>query len=242
MGTPLALTVRDVVEWFTTAERWSGTAGVPNRVAEHVLMSAAAVAAAVLVGVPLGVALGHRRGRAWVPAVVTTLANVARAVPSYGILVLFALAFGLPGWPGFGARPALVALFVLAVPPIVTNSYVGVREVDADARDAARGMGMTGWQLMRHVELPLAVPLMFAGIRTSAVQVVATATLAAATAWGGLGRFIVDGFAQRDETQILAGALLVALLSLMTELCLGSVQRSLSPGRQIRLPTDLRPR
>ena len=242
MGTALAVAVADVVEWFTTNEHWRGATGVPQRMVEHVLMSTAATLAAVLIGVPLGVALGHRRGRQWVSATVATLTNLARAVPSYGVLVLFALAFGLSGWPGFGARPALVALFVLAVPPIVTNSYVGVRDVDADVREAARGMGMTGWQVVRRVEAPLAAPMVLAGVRTSAVQVVATATLAAATAWGGLGRFVVDGFRQRDDAQIVAGALLVAALSVMTEIALSFVQRWLSPGRRAGLPVELRPR
>ena len=234
--------VTEVVEWFSDGEHWRGATGVPQRMVEHVLMSLAATLGAVIVGLPLGVALGHRRGRPWVSASVTTLTNLARAVPSYGVLVLFALAFGLSGWPGFGARPALVALFVLAVPPIVTNSYVGVRDVDADVREAARGMGMTGWQIVRRVEAPLAAPLMLAGIRTSAVQVVATATLAAATAWGGLGRFVVDGFRQRDEPQIVAGALLVAVLSLMTEIGLGFVQRWWAPGSRAGVPIELRPR
>ena len=242
MGEAVAVALADVADWFSSSEHWRGATGVPQRVLEHVLMSAAATLAAVLVGVPLGIALGHRRGRPWVSASVTTLTNLARAVPSYGVLVLFALAFGLSGWPGFGARPALVALFVLAVPPIVTNSYIGVRDVDADVREAARGMGMTGWQVVRRVEAPLAAPLVLAGIRTSAVQVVATATLAAATAWGGLGRFVVDGFRQRDDAQIVAGALLVAVLSLMTEMTLGFVQRWLSPGRRVGLPVELRPR
>src|SRR5439155_19701645 len=131
------------------------------------------------------------------------------------------------GWPGCRARRALVAVVALAIPPIVTNSYVGVRDVDADVREAARGMGMTGWQLLWRVELPLALPLIMAGVRTSAVQVVATATLAAATAWGGLGRFIVDGFAQRDDVQIFAGAVLVAALAVLTEVAFGVAQRML---------------
>lgn len=243
MGEALAAgVVTDAIEWFSKAEHWRGATGVPQRLLEHVLMSGAATLAAVLVGLPVGIALGHRRGRPWISASITTLTNLARAVPSYGILVLFALAFGLSGWPGFGARPALVALFVLAVPPIVTNTYVGVREVDADVREAARGMGMTGWQIVRRVEAPLAAPLVLAGIRTSAVQVVATATLAAATAWGGLGRFVVDGFRQRDEPQIVAGAVLVAVLSVMTEIALAFVQRLVSPGRRAGLPVELRPR
>src|SRR5439155_25322459 len=141
------------------------------------------------------------------------------------------------GWPGCRARRALVAVVALAIPPIVTNSYVGVRDVDADVREAARGMGMTGWELLWRVELPLAPPLAMAGIRTSAVQVVATATLAAETAGGGLGRFIVDGLAQRDDVQVFAGALRVAIRAVLTEVALASVQRRLTP-RGRRAPND----
>ena len=184
----------DVVDWFTTAEHWRGDFGVPHRMTEHVAMSAAAVVAAVLIALPVGIWLGHR-GRGGALAV--NLANVGRAVPSLAILALTQQAFGLSGWPGFGARPAFVALVALAVPPLVTNAYVGVRSVDRDVVEAARGMGMTGAELLRRVELPIALPLVMAGLRTAAVQVVATATLAAVTAWGGLGRFIVDGFGQQ---------------------------------------------
>ncbi len=212
----------EVVEWFTTAEHWRGDFGVPHRLAEHALMSLAAVVAAVVIGLPLGVWLGHR-GRGG--AVAINLTNVGRAVPSLAILALVQQAIGLSGWPGFGARPAFVALVALAVPPLVTNAYVGLRGVDRDVVEAARGMGMTGPELLRRVELPIALPLIMAGIRTSAVQVVATATLAAVTAWGGLGRFIVDGFGQQDNAQIVAGALLVGLLALVTESILARVQR-----------------
>jgi osmoprotectant transport system permease protein len=216
-----------VLHWFTVGAHWQGQDGVPHRVVEHLLMSGGAVLTALVVALPIGLGLGHT-GRGGSAAINVT--NVGRALPSFGVLVLFAQAFGLRGWPGFGARPALVALVLLAVPPIVTNTYVGVRGVDPDAKDAARGMGMTGGQMLRQVELPLALPLIMAGIRTSAVQVVATATLAAVTAWGGLGRYIVDGFAQRDNVQIFAGALLVAVLALATEITLAVAQRLLAPG------------
>jgi osmoprotectant transport system permease protein len=213
----------DVVEWFTTAEHWRGDFGVPRRLTEHAVMSGAAVLAAVLIALPVGVWLGHR-GRGGALAI--NLANVGRALPSLAILALAQQVFGLSGWPGFGARPAFVALVALAVPPLVTNAYVGMRGVDHDVVEAARGMGMTGRELLWRVELPIALPLIMAGLRTAAVQVVATATLAAVTAWGGLGRFIVDGFGQQDNAQIVAGALLVALLALVTELVLGRVQRA----------------
>ena len=214
--------VADVVEWFTTAEHWRGDFGVPHRLSEHALMSLAAVAAALVIGLPLGVWLGHR-GRGGALAI--NLSNIGRAIPSLAILALVQQAIGLSGWPGFGARPAFVALVALAVPPLVTNAYVGMREVDRDVVEAARGMGMTGGELLWRVELPIALPLVMAGVRTAAVQVVATATLAAVTAWGGLGRFIVDGFGQQDNAQIVAGALLVGLMALVTELGLAWLQR-----------------
>ncbi len=214
---------RDVAEWLTTAEHWRGDFGVPHRLTEHALMSLAAVVAAAAIGLPLGIWLGHR-GRGG--AVAINLTNVGRAIPSLAILALTQQAIGLRGWPGFGARPAFVALVALAVPPLVTNAYVGMRGVDRDVVEAARGMGMTGGELLRRVELPIALPLILAGVRTAAVQVVATATLAAVTAWGGLGRFIVDGFGQQDNAQIVAGALLVGLLALVTELTLARVQRA----------------
>ena len=221
----------DVLDWFTASAQWQGTNGIPNRFREHVVMSFAATLAACLIALPIGVALGHRPQSRKAAAVAINVANVGRAVPSYGVLVLFAVAFGLSGWPGFGARPAFVALLLLAIPPILTNAYIGVRDVDLDTRDAANGMGMTGGQVLRRVELPLAMPLILAGVRTSAVQVVATATLAALTSWGGLGRYIVDGFAQFDRPQIFAGALLVAVLAVATEAGLGVLQRLLVPGR-----------
>lgn len=214
----------DVVDWFTTAEHWRGDFGVPHRLTEHALMSAGALAVALVIGLPLGIWLGHR-GRGGALAI--NVSNIGRAIPSLAILALVQQAIGLSGWPGFGARPALVALIALAVPPLVTNAYVGMREVDADVVEAARGMGMTGGELLWRVELPIALPLVMAGVRTAAVQVVATATLAAVTAWGGLGRFIVDGFGQRDNAQIVAGALLVGLMALVTELVLARLQRAI---------------
>ena len=213
----------DVVAWFTTADHWRGTFGVPHRLEEHAAMSAAAVVAAAAIALPVGIWLGHR-GRGG--AVAINLANVGRALPSLAILALVQQAIGLRGWPGFGARPAFVALVALAAPPLVTNAYVGMRGVDRDVVEAARGMGMTDGEVLWRVELPIALPLVLAGLRTAAVQVVATATLAAVTAWGGLGRFIVDGFGQQDDAQIVAGALLVALLALVTELGLGAFQRA----------------
>jgi len=215
----------DVMNWFASATQWRGDFGIPHRVAQHVGLSVVVVLAAVVVAVPAGLLLGHvARGA----AVLLNVANVGRAIPSLALLIL-----GVQAW-GIGARPAFAALFALALPPMVTNAFAGVRGVDADVREAAVGMGMTGGQVLLRVEMPLALPLVMAGVRTAAVQVVATATLAAIVAWGGLGRFIVDGIAQRDFVQVFGGAVLVAGLAMATEVGLAAVGRAVTP-RPLRL-------
>ncbi|GAC1333987.1 MAG: ABC transporter permease [Candidatus Dormibacteria bacterium] len=210
----------DVGRWFANPAHWQGADGVPARLGEHMLMSLAAIAAAALIALPVGIALGHY-GRGGALAI--NVSNIGRAVPSFAILVIAVQVVGI------GAKPAFFALLALGAPPILTNTYVGLREVNKDLREAARGLGMTGAQVLRRVELPLAMPLIMGGIRTSAVQVVATATLAAEVAWGGLGRYIIDGISQRDNVQIFAGALLVALLATVTERGLGAVQKAVTP-------------
>ncbi len=210
----------EVVEWFTTGSHWEGTGGVVHRLWEHVVMSGAAVLVALVVALPIGVWLGHT-GRGGALAI--NLSNIGRAIPSFAILVIAAQLFGI-GW-----EPAFAALVALGIPPIVTNAYVGMRDVDADVKESARGMGMTGLQSLWRVELPVALPPLMAGVRTAAVQVVATATLAALVAWGGLGRFIVDGIAQRDFVQVFAGAVLVGALSILTEVGLAGVERVIVP-------------
>ena len=211
----------DVVEWFAAAEHWRGHAGVPNRLWEHLQISGIALLAAAAIALPLGLVLGHT-GRGGLLAV--NVSNIGRAIPSFAILVL------VVQWTGVGTAPAIAALVALAAPPILTNTYVAIRAVDPDVREAAHGMGMTGMQRLARVEAPLAMPLIMAGVRTSAVQVVATATLAAVIGEGGLGRLIVDGQAVRDEVRVVAGAFVVALLSVLTELGLGLVQRHLGKG------------
>jgi osmoprotectant transport system permease protein len=210
----------DVVRWLTAGGHWQGANGIPHRLFEHMAMSGAAVAVAAAVALPVGVLLGHlNRGG----ALAINLANVGRAIPSFAILVLATQIVGI------GATPAFCALVALAAPPMVTNSFVGVREVDGEVRESAKGMGMTGRQILTRVELPMALPLVMAGVRTAAVQVVATATLAALVAWGGLGRYVVDGLAQRDYVQLFAGAVLVAGVSVLTEVTLGVLQRLVVP-------------
>jgi osmoprotectant transport system permease protein len=207
--------VSDVIGWLTDPAQWSGPDGIPVRTLQHLWYSLLATVIAAAIALPIGVFIGHT-GRGALVAV--NLTNLGRAIPSLGIIILM---FTLVG---FGIVPVLVALVALAIPPIVTNSYIGIRSVDRDVREAAEGMGMRGRQVLWQVELPVAMPLIMAGIRTSAVQVVATATLAAFVGLGGLGRYLIDGLSQRDLAQVVGGAILVAVLSLATELVLGRVQ------------------
>jgi osmoprotectant transport system permease protein len=214
-----------VWQWFTDPSHWSGTDGIPQRLVEHVQLSAESVAIGALIALPIGIALGHfgRFGN-----VAINISNVGRALPSFGILVIAFQVFGL------GDFPIVLSLTALAIPPMLTNSYVALREVDPDVKDAARGMGYRELAQVLRVELPLAVPLVMAGVRTSAVQVVATATLAALISGGGFGRYIIDGLAQQDFTKLFAGALLVGVLAVATELSLSGLERVLVP-RGIRL-------
>jgi osmoprotectant transport system permease protein len=220
-------------QWLTDGAHWQGIDGIPTRLGEHLHLSLESVAIGALIALPVGIVLGHY-GRFGNLAI--NVSNVGRAVPSFGILVIAFQVFGL------GDTPIILALTALAVPPMVTNSYVALREVDADIKEAARGMGYRELAQVLSVELPLAVPLIMAGVRTSAVQVVATATLAALIAGGGLGRFIVDGLARSDNPRLLAGAFLVAALALATELLLAGLQRMLVPQglRLLKVPTSRR--
>jgi osmoprotectant transport system permease protein len=214
----------ELVAWFLDPANWQGSTGVPARVAEHVLYSVIAIIVSIAVALPIGIFIGHT-GRGG--AVVINVLNSARAVPTFGIILLTVLVAGI------GLLPVVVALVALASPPIVTNTYAGIRSVDPKIREAAEGMGMVGWQVIRRVEIPVALPIIMAGIRTSAVQIVATATFAAIVGLGGLGRYIIDGLAQQDLTQVLAGAILVAALSLLTEFALSLLQSAVvSDGLQ----------
>ncbi|HSR21911.1 MAG TPA: ABC transporter permease [Candidatus Eisenbacteria bacterium] len=209
--------------WLNDPLNWHGPQGVPYLTYQHLYISGAAVLLAALVALPLALALGHT-GRGGGFTVVLT--NVSRAVPTLALLTIFAVT------PiGFGNPATILALAVFAIPPLLTNAYVGVRGVDSDIVEAARGMGLSGRAVLVKVELPLALPLIAAGFRTAAVQVVATATLAALVGGGGLGVIINTGFAQQNQGQIVAGDLLVAALAVLTEAVLALVQRSVTPGR-----------
>ncbi|MDT3445553.1 MULTISPECIES: ABC transporter permease [unclassified Pseudofrankia] len=215
-------TVADATRWLTDGAHWSGDDGIPARLGEHLILTGASVGIAAAVALPVGIWLGHR-GRGGALAV--NISGALRAVPTFAVLVLLAI-----GPLGIGDRTTIVALVIFAVAPLVANSYVGVREVDAGAREAARGMGMSGWQLLTRVELPLALPLIMLGVRLAAVQVVATATIAALIGGGGLGRFVVDGLAQHDQPQVLGGAVLVAVLALSMDGLLLGLTRLLAPA------------
>jgi osmoprotectant transport system permease protein len=213
----------DVVAWFGDGRHWQGPNGVPQRLLEHVGVSAAALGIACLLAIPAALWLGHvRRGG----GLAVNVSNVARAVPTYAVLVLLVLA---PDPFGLSTLSILVALVVFAIPPVLTNTYIGVREVDPAAVDAARGMGMSGPQVLAKVELPLAVPLLMDGVRLAAVQVVATATIAALVAGGGLGALITDGFGRQDQAEVVAGALCVLVLALTVEGSMALLQRRVNP-------------
>jgi osmoprotectant transport system permease protein len=214
----------DVVAWLTDGAHWHGSEGIPVRTWEHLVLSGSSLAVVCLVALPLALWLGHI-GKGGGLAVNVT--NIGRAVPVFAVLVLLAI-----GPLGLGATATVVALILFGIPPVLTNSYIGIREVDRDTVEAARGMGMTGWQVLRRVELPLALPLVLTGIRLAAVQIIATATLGAFVLGGGLGRFINAGFGRQDQAELVSGAVLVAALALLVEGSFALLQRRLDPVRR----------
>lgn len=231
--------VADVFAWLGDSTNWSGSSGVLARLAEHTLLTVVSTVLAVVVALPVALWLGHI-GRGG--AIAINLSNIGRAVPTFAVLAL--LAVGVLGTGSFGpfgraGLATLAALLLFALPPIVTNSYVGIREVDRDMVEAARGMGMSGWEVFRRVELPLARPLIMTGLRLAVVQVWATATIAALVAGPGLGNIITQGFAFQDQAQVIAGALVVAVLALLLELIMAWLQRLSDPLRSTR--TAVRP-
>ena len=209
------------LRWLNDPLNWSGPGGIPALTFEHLGMSAVATLLAAVVALPLGIWLGHRRRGGTVTVVA---ANTSRALPTLALLFIFA-ASGM----GFGNRPTVIAAAIFAVPPILSNAFTGVLEVDPAARDAARGMGMSALRSLRLIEIPLALPLIGAGLRTAAVQVIATVPLAALVGGGGLGTIIITGFATRRFGEVVAGGLLVAALCLAVEGVLALTQRLLTP-------------
>lgn len=223
----------DVLAWVSDPANWSGADGIPVRIGEHLVLSAVPLLVAAGVALPIGLYIGHT-GR--LAGVAINASNVGRAVPTLAILVIAWILVSRP-LVDLGLRreaaevTTAIAMLALALPPIVTNTYVGIAQVDRDLVEAARGVGMGPMQVLRRVELPLALPVVLAGLRTAAVQVVATATLGAVLGTGGLGRYLIDGIAQRRYEEMFAGAVLVSLLAIGTELAFAWLQRrTVSPG------------
>jgi osmoprotectant transport system permease protein len=209
-------------DWLTTSAHWHGPDGVPIRTLEHLEYTGLTMLFALVISLPIGAVVGHT-GRGGVGVV--GVANGLRALPSLGILTIVVLVGGL------GLAPPILALTLLGIPPVLAGTYAGIRAVDPAVVDAARGVGMREWEILLKVEVPNALPLIFGGIRSAALQVIATATIAAYVALGGLGRYVIDGYAQLDYAQMLAGALLVAVLAIVVDLLLVGVQRLIvSPG------------
>jgi osmoprotectant transport system permease protein len=223
-----------VVTWLTDPAHWSGDEGIPIRLIEHIAISGASLLIATAIALPTGLAIGHtRRGVRFA----INLANLGRAIPSLaaiGIVVPFTQA--LDPDLGFSLYPTVIGMVVLAIPPILVNAYAGVAEVDRELVEAARGMGLRERQILLGVEVPIALPVMFAGFRSAAVQVIATATLGAIYSLGGLGRFVIDGLANQDQGEVGGGVLLVALLAVGTEAGLALVQRLVTSSGLRRAP------
>jgi osmoprotectant transport system permease protein len=218
--------LNDVVLWFNDPLNWKGPDGVPHRIAEHLALCIGALIIAALIALPAGAWLGHRRRGG---ALAANVANVGRAVPSIAVLVIGVI------WLGGDYTPALLTLMLLALPPIFTFTYTAVRDVDPAVVDAARGMGVGSGPLLRRVELPVAWPLILSGLRLSAAAVIATATIAALPGGGGLGRYVVHGFATRDYAEVFAGTLLVVGLVVASELVFSALARwTVSPGLRVR--------
>ncbi|GAA2093588.1 ABC transporter permease [Actinomadura alba] len=208
-------------EWFSDSANWQGTDGIPTRLLEHVWYSGLSLLIAAAIGLPLGLLTGHTGRGGFVAA---SLANFARALPTLGIVILVVLIYGV------GLGPVLTALIALAVPPVLVNTYEGIRNVDADIKDAARGMGMTGPEVLFKVEIPAAMPLILLGLRTAAIQIVATATVAAYVSLGGLGRYIFDGFQRQDYKAVVGGSVLVVLLAVIVAGIFLALRRLLVPA------------
>jgi osmoprotectant transport system permease protein len=223
--------------WIGDPSHWTGPDGIPTRLVEHLGYTGLTVLIAMLIGVTLGLYIGHT-GRFRQASIGMT--GALRALPTLGLLTYLATAFG------FGIRlaliPTVIVLVVLAIPPLLAGAYSGIESVDSRTVDAARSMGMTEWQILWKVEVPLALPLIIGGIRSAVLQVVATATVAAYISLGGLGRYILDALPVRDYSKVLVGAMLVTVLALVLEGILIGIQRLTVPAgvRVSRTTTPLR--
>jgi osmoprotectant transport system permease protein len=214
--------------WIFLPAHWMSTAGLPSimvRLVEHFAYTGAALFAAAVIAIPLGFAIGHTgRGR----TVAIVIAGAARALPTLGLLSLFILLLGI------GFISPVIVLAILAIPPLLAGAYAGLESVDRQTIDAARAMGMTEWQILFTVEIPLSMPLLLGGIRASVLQIIATATVAAYFAGGGLGRYVFGGLQSGDYPQMVAGSILVTAMALVVDGVLALVQKfSVPPGASL---------
>jgi osmoprotectant transport system permease protein len=226
--------VEQLLAFFGDAANWQNETGIPNRLLEHILISLLAVLTASLIALPLGFYIGHT-GRLQVLGI--NIANIGRAVPSYAVMVmLLPVMLGLAPVLGYDPRlglrflPIFLAMVLLAIPPILVAAYAGLQAVDRDLTESSRGMGLTETQILTRVELPLALPVLVGGFRVALLQVIATATIGAFLAGGGLGRYIIDGIARRDDGMLYGGVVLVAVLAIGTDVTLSWLQRRLTPA------------
>ncbi|HEY7847551.1 MAG TPA: ABC transporter permease [Candidatus Limnocylindria bacterium] len=219
----------EVLAWYTDPAQWTGRDTLPQLIFGQVLLAAASLAVAMAIAVPIGLYIGHT-GRG--AGVAVAMSNIGRAIPSLGWLgIVYPITTALLQRTGHGFLPGLIALVALGIPPIVTNTYAGLREVDRDLQEAGRGVGMSEMQLLTRVEVPVALPVLLAGIRSSAVAIMATAPLMSIVGADTLGTYILAGLDLSDEVQVFAAALLVVVLALLTEVAFALLERRLtSPG------------
>lgn len=218
--------------WLFSPERLVGPAAIPLALWQHLFFTFASVAVGALIAIPLGLLIGHTgKGR----EVAVAISGAARAIPSFGLLLLLVLLFGVLRIP----EAAVVTFVLLAIPSILAGAYAGLEAIDRRTIDAGRSMGMTEWQILRRIEIPLGLPLIVAGLRAATLQVVATVTIAAYVGLGGLGQYIIQGIPLRDLGQVLGGSILVAALALLLDLIFAVLQR-LAVARGVRAPSERR--
>jgi osmoprotectant transport system permease protein len=221
--------IEETLAWLTNPLNWSGAAGIPTRVVEHLLVSGAALVLAIAVALPIGLAVGHTKRGA---SIAVNLANLGRALPTLALItIILPITAAIDPQLGFKVYPTMIALVVLGIPPILVNAYVGISGIEPELIESAHGMGLREPQILSRVEIPIALPILAGGIRSAATQIVATATLGAIFGGVGLGRYLVEGIAQNDDGMIFGGVTLVAALSLATEAVFAIIQRRVtSPG------------
>jgi osmoprotectant transport system permease protein len=219
--------INDTIAWLTDPLSWIGPNGIPTRMAEHIVICGLSMVIALIIAMPAGLYIGHT-GR--FARLAVNLANLWRALPSLAVIaIVLPLTARIDPQLGFKVIPTVVAMIVLAVPPILVNTYSGLQGVDSDVREAGRGQGMSEWQLLSRIEVPLAVPAINTGISSATVQVIATATLGAIFGFGGLGRYLIDGLSQGDIGQTVGGAVLVGALVLTAEAVFAVVGWQVTP-------------